>query len=289
MSTIILIAESDPFNLRLLQEVCEAAGHSVVTALDGTATLSLIARRKPDLVLIDVGLAPNSAAARTNQGGLEVLKILKSDPELTELPVLVTAHIDDVESRRDAITLGAEDYIARPFRVFEIQQRIRNALRRVIAERRLLTIAEEEYLDPLTRAGSATQMNISLEYEMTRSVRYSHPLSIVSVRIPTLEHLTAEYGRDWADAQLVQLTQAIRLSIRGIDHLFRGRRDEMVIVLPETGGQDAQLVARRLRETYRGDPRDPTALAMIEVGSAERESDQVDDGFVLLELARTRT
>ena len=50
MSALVLIAESDPFNLRLLQEVCEAAGHAVVTAGEGAGALEVIARRRPCLL-----------------------------------------------------------------------------------------------------------------------------------------------------------------------------------------------------------------------------------------------
>jgi two-component system, cell cycle response regulator len=293
MSALVLIAESDPFNLRLLQEVCEAAGHEVLTAIDGGAALETVARKRPDLALIDVALAggpssPSPGAARA-QGGIEVLRVLKSDPELAPIPVIVTTHGEDVESRRAAIALGAEDYVARPYRVFEIQQRIRNALRRVIAERRLLALGDEELLDPLTRAGSAVQMQISLEYEMTRAVRYGHPLACVSLYIGELDRLIAEIGRESADGVLVQLTQGVRGCIRGIDHLFRAARDEMVILLPETSANDAKIVVDRLRERHTTGLLFGAALPItpsLEIGVSGRPESSVTEGLALLGLAR---
>jgi diguanylate cyclase (GGDEF)-like protein len=279
VNALVLIAEADPFNLRLLQEVCEAAGHDVVTALDAATALDVVARRRPDLVLVDVSLGGP-------QGGIEVLRVLKQDGELATIPVLVTTQAEDVESRRIAITLGAEDYVARPYRVFEIQQRIRNALRRVIAERRLLSRGDDDLLDPLTRAGSASQMQISLEYEMTRAVRYGHPLTCVSVRIAGMERAIAELGREAGDAMLVQLTQGLRTCIRAIDHLFRGDRDELVIVLPETNESDSRTVVLRVRERDREATLVPTTIAALEIGVASR-AESIADGPSLLAAART--
>lgn len=291
MTALVLIAESDPFNLRLLQEVCEAAGHEVLTAHQGAAALEIVARKRPDLVLVDVALPMHAGdGARADEsGGLEVLRVLKSDPDLAAIPVLVTTHADDVESRRAAIAQGAEDYVARPYRVFEIQQRIRNAVRRVIAERRLLAHGEEDLVDPLTRAGSAVQMQISLEYEMTRAVRYGHSLACISLRVGGLERAVAELGREVGDGLLVQITQGVRGCIRAIDHLFRGDRDELVIVLPETNATDADTVVRRLRERDAEGSLVGAAFTLpmaIEVGLAARPDAPLTDGPSLLAAAR---
>lgn len=293
MNALVLIAEPDPFNLRLLQEVCEAAGHEVVTALEGGSALDLVARKRPDLALIDVGLPMGVSRARGGGagelGGLEVLRVLKEDPELKAIPVLVTTHADDVESRRASIAIGAEDYVARPYRVFEIQQRIRNALRRVLAERRLLSLGDEELLDPLTRAGSSAQMQISLEYEMTRAVRYGHPLACLSLRARGLDDVVARHGREAGDGLLVQLTQGVRGCIRGIDHLFRAERDELVILLPETSAADAKVVVERLREReHEGTLATAGSGASLglEIGVAGRPEVRVTDGPALLAAAR---
>lgn len=291
MNALVLIAEFDPFNLRLLSEVCEAAGHDVVSAHNGASALEIVARKRPDLVLIDVALTMHDGAPPEGvvHGGLDVLRVLKSDPELAAIPVLVTTHADDIESRHTAISLGAEDYVVRPYRVFEIQQRIRNALRRVMAERRLLALSDEDSLDPLTRAGSSAQMQISLEYEMTRAVRYGHALSCVSLKVSGLERAIAELGREVGDGLLVQITQGVRTCIRAIDHLFRGDRDELVIVLPETSVVDAATVVQRLREReLEGAWRSAAChLPMgMEVGVAGRPSAVLPDGPSLLAAAR---
>jgi two-component system, cell cycle response regulator len=267
MNALVLIAEADAANARLLGEVCEATGHDVVTASNLLDASALIARRRPDLVLVDVALPSTEISEK---GGIALLASLKADVDLADIPVLVTTHSDDADTRH---------------RVFEIQQRVRNALRRVIAERRLLAIEGDELLDPLTRAGSRGQLQISLEYEMTRAARYGHDLSCISVQLSNLDHLVSQRGRETGDGLLIQLAGVLRTCIRGIDHMFRGERDEFVLLLPETSVAAAAPVVARI--AARGD--EATALAApvrLSVGIAGRVESQSKQAPELLEAAR---
>src|SRR5690606_12377585 len=90
MSGLVLIAEGDPFNLRLLEELCEQAGCEVVTAGDGSAALTVIARQRPALVVLYTAL--------TTDDDVPVLEVLQSDATLSRIPVLLTTEAGDEES-----------------------------------------------------------------------------------------------------------------------------------------------------------------------------------------------
>ncbi len=250
MPALVLIAESDPFNLRLLQEVCEAAGHTVLTAMEGASALDVVARKRPDLVLVDVALASTSSISFDGDGpgGLEVLRVLKADQSLSSIPVLLTTSAADSDAGRRGIELGADDYLSRPYRIFEIHQRVRNTLRRAWLER---LSTGEEGLDPLTRAGTAVQLPITLEYEMTRAVRFDHPLSCVAVEVANHDGLLDAVGPQRVEVLLGELAASVRQCIRGIDHLFRASDRELVLVLPETAAAEAEVVITRLRDRAR--------------------------------------
>ena len=121
MSALVLVADPDPFNLRLLHEACEAAGYDVIAAADGPGVLAMVARQPPDLLVLDAKMSEVDA--------FEILRILKTDPGLASIPVLLVSDEGDHEARRKGVELGAEDTLTRPYRVFEIQQRVRNVLR----------------------------------------------------------------------------------------------------------------------------------------------------------------
>ncbi len=321
MPALVLIAESDPFNLRLLQEICEAAGHIVLTAMDRSAALEVVARKRPDLVLVDVALPSSdedvcavrtsvlASLGATNQildgrrvrelretlpepleadesGGLEVLRLLKSDESLSSIPVLLTANDRDESVWRRGIELGAEDYLSRPYRVFEIHQRVRNTLRRALLER----MQREDSLDEaLQRAGSAAQLPLTLDYEMTRAVRFDHALACVALTCTNLEHVR-DAGGDGATELLVgSLIANVRQCVRTIDHVFRAGERELVLVLPETSASEAEVVVHRLEQRARQGQLAQCSLRegpAFTVGVAGRVEGNHGCGLALLAAAR---
>ena len=281
MSAIVLVAESDPFNLRLLSEVCEAAGYTVLTALDAPSALGIVARARPDLLLVDARLVDPGAANDSGPAGLEAVRLLKCDAELATLPVLITTPADEVELRRRGIELGAEDWLVRPYRVFEVHQRIKNALERAKAQRAART---ELDVETSPRHAATTQLELTLDYEATRAARYGHPLACMSVALDR----TASTGPAETEALIAQLTLGVRASVRVIDHLYRVGDDEIVVVLPETSTDDATVVSSRLRERVRdGSLYGSSALRPgIAIGIAGRAGDQALDARSLLAEAR---
>lgn len=278
MGAIVLIAESDPKNLAMLQEVCEAAGYVVLTACERSAALAAVSRRRPDLVLVDVSL-PGSVGT---SGGLEVLRALKSDRGLSTIPVLVTTGTGDDEARRASIELGAEDYLARPYRVFEIHARVRNTLRRALLER----LSDHDEASPC--AGTPAQLPVTLEYEMSRAVRFGHALACISIVVPGLRRLRDSWDgltngatpSERTEALFGELAARARSCIRGIDHLFRASSDELVAILPETSEEDAAVVVGRIRERLERE------AGPVEIGAAGRLERGIEEPDTLLALAR---
>ncbi len=284
MSAMILVADDDPFNLRLLTELCQAAGYSVVACANGREVLDTVAREQPDLILLDVQMP--------ELDGFEVLRIIKSDPELAGIPVILVTAQGEVDLREQGIELGADDYITKPFRVFEIQQRIRNALRVSAAETEAQKARElardRETVDSLTRAGTSQQLLITIDYEFTRGARYKKPLSCMVVRITNYVDLVETAGREAGEGALVRLASSLRECIRGIDHLFRSDLEEFTVLLPETGREGAGVVrgrieAQRADRTLFGAAISPEPL--LGIGLASLPEDSPEDGSALLRLA----
>lgn len=284
MSALVLVADRDPFDLRLLHEVCEAAGYTVVTAADGPEVLAMVARQPPDLVLLDAGMP--------SLDGFEILRILKSDGDLSSIPVVVVTDTDDADGRSRAIQLGAEDYITRPYRVFEIQQRVRNVLRATRGGRSGAsdTVPPADQLDPATGAGTPSQLLLALDYEHTRAERYGHPLTCMIVRVANAEDLAGASADGRADQAMALVGGGVRNCIRAVDHLFRLRRDEFGVLLPETDADGALYVLHRLEhqiesaELWGGglEPRPE-----VRISHATAPSPDIKSGDELLQKARS--
>jgi diguanylate cyclase (GGDEF)-like protein len=280
MPALVLIAESDPFNMKLLREICEAAGHTVLTAIAHASVLEAVTAQRPDIVLVDVALE--------GERGLDVLRALKADTSLSSIPVLLTTPSADADAGRRGIELGADDCLSRPYRVFEIHQRVRNTLRRAWLER--LTTGEEG-LDPLSRAGSPMQLPITLDYEMTRALRFEHSLACVSLEVSNFEGLVDAIGPARVEDLLGELAASVRQCIRGIDHLFRASDRELVLVLPETASDEASVVIHRIRERERDGTLCRSAgrvVPNLSVGVAGRVEDRLGTADALLRGARSK-
>ena len=116
--TLILAVDDDPALLRTLTINLRARGYQVATAADGRTALRLIADRSPDLVLLDLGLP--------DIDGVRVLAELRSS---AAVPVLVLSARHSADDKVEALDLGADDYVTKPFGIEELLARIRAALR----------------------------------------------------------------------------------------------------------------------------------------------------------------
>lgn len=119
----ILIAEDDATLADGLTRSLRQAGYAVDRAADGAAADAALAAQTAqtyDLLILDVGLPRMS--------GLEVLKRLRSRGAM--LPVLILTAADSVEERVKGLDLGADDYMAKPFALSELEARVRALVRR---------------------------------------------------------------------------------------------------------------------------------------------------------------
>lgn len=115
----VLAIDDEPQMTRLLTIALEAEGYSVSTAGTGQQGLALAAQRRPDVVILDLGLPDIS--------GVEVLKQLR---EWTEVPVIILTVQEGEAEKIEALDSGADDYVTKPFNTGELLARIRSTLRR---------------------------------------------------------------------------------------------------------------------------------------------------------------
>lgn len=120
MPETVLVVEDDPSILRGLQMNLGLEGFKTICAHDGEEGLAMLRSHKPDLVLLDLMLP--------KLGGLEVIKRLRADDPDT--PIIVLSAKDQEGDKVLALSLGADDYVTKPFSIVEVIARVRVALRR---------------------------------------------------------------------------------------------------------------------------------------------------------------
>jgi two-component system alkaline phosphatase synthesis response regulator PhoP len=115
----ILIVDDEPNIARLARDYLERAGFEALTAGDGTGALALARSRRPDLIVLDLGLPGTD--------GLDVIRALRRD---SAVPIVVISARGEESDRIVGLELGADDYLVKPFSPKELVARVRAVLRR---------------------------------------------------------------------------------------------------------------------------------------------------------------
>ncbi len=118
MNPVVLVIDDEVQMQRLLRVGLEAAGYKVCEAAGGQEGLQEVVYRKPDIVLLDLGLP--------DMNGIDVLKRLR---EWSQVPVVVLTVREDERDKVAALDAGADDYVTKPFSTEELLARLRVAQR----------------------------------------------------------------------------------------------------------------------------------------------------------------
>lgn len=208
MTAVVLVADADPFRLRLLDEACAALGFEVISALDGRQVLDIVARQPPQVLVLHATLDDPPCA--------EVVEVLRADRDLAGIPVVA---IGEPAAPVDRV-------VPEPPRVAAIQAGVTEALRSARDRRR----RQRESMAP-AEPGTSAQLRVTLDYELAHAARFGRPLSALTVR--TKDDPGA--GR------------ALRASLRSADLIFRAG-DVFVVLLPDTDAEGAAVASARLRK-----------------------------------------
>jgi len=114
----VLIVEDDKSIRNFFKTVLEANNYDVIMANTGTEAYSMITSQCPDVVLLDLGLPD-----------MDGMKILKSVREWSSMPIIVVSARTHERDKVEALDLGADDYITKPFGTSELLARLRTAIR----------------------------------------------------------------------------------------------------------------------------------------------------------------
>jgi len=117
-SPTVLVVDDEPAIRRLLRTSLAAQGYRIVEAADGAEALDAAAREKPDLLILDLGLPDMS--------GIDIIREVRRS---SAVPIIVLSVREDERGKVEALDLGADDYMTKPFGTDELVARIRTALR----------------------------------------------------------------------------------------------------------------------------------------------------------------
>jgi len=165
----VLVVDDELSILRLLRRTLEANGYAVEAVDTGGAALAAAGRRRPDAVLLDLMLP--------DMDGLEVCRRLR---EQLQAPIIVLSARGEERTKVEALDLGADDYLTKPFGTAELLARLRVAIRHAAGSR----------TSPIIRAGDLT-----LDLDRRLVTRDGAAVHVTPKEYDTLKYLAQHAGR----------------------------------------------------------------------------------------------
>jgi DNA-binding response OmpR family regulator len=115
----ILIAEDDPLMMVLIKNQLASENYTLSVHIDGRSALETLEAFKPDMIITDI-LMPFTS-------GLELISVVRSSG--SKIPILVLSAMDQEATVLEALSLGANDFISKPFKPADISVRVKRLLR----------------------------------------------------------------------------------------------------------------------------------------------------------------
>jgi two-component system KDP operon response regulator KdpE len=213
----VLVIDDEPPIRKLLRMGLSTQGYETLDAPSGKAALDLLGQ-KPDLVILDLGLPDIQ--------GLELLRMIRTGNDT--VPIVVLSSRGDEAAKVQALDLGADDYVTKPFGMDELLARIRAALRhqlQIQGERPIFKVGDLT-VDLVRRIVKLRDTEVKLspkEYELLR-VLVQHAGKVLTHRF-----LLKELWDDLTDAQY------LRVYVRQLRQKIEANPERPQYLLTETG------------------------------------------------------
>lgn len=238
----VLVADDDAGTRDLIANTLRASGYDVIAVEDGQAAIAEVARGGFDVVLLD--------AVMPRVNGVDACRTIKGFQGDAFVPVALVFAKTDPKSRIEALSIGADAYVCKPFEQTELLVCVSSALRVKRADDRMRAAKKRlEHLrasDELTGAKSFQYLHQRLSDEFARAEKHADPLACFIVDVDHLKVHNERGGRSLGDQVLCGVADIIKGSIRDSDVVARYGGDEFFVMLPATHFAGSLVVASRV-------------------------------------------
>lgn len=174
----VVLVDDIPQNIQVLYQILSKLDYSFAIATNGEEVFSVVKRRKPDLILLDVMLP--------DIDGFSICRKLKEDDTFKDVPIIFLSAKTELEDKIEGFNAGGVDYITKPFEEYEVVVRVKTHLNLKHAKDELVR-RQIELKDALDKLKKQQNDLVELEKrnsEMALAVTVNHelnqPLAVIS-------------------------------------------------------------------------------------------------------------
>lgn len=258
----ILIVDDNPTNLSVLSEALNSEGFRFRVAVDGESAIAQAERNQPELILLDVQMP--------GIDGFETCRRLKANPVTQNIPIIFTTALADTESKTKGFSLGAVDYIPKPFAQEEVIARVR-----VHLQLKQLNESLEQQVSDRTKALQQAQVKLVQQEKLSTlgeliagiAHEMNNPISFISSNISPLKEYTTGITKLLLlyEQEYPNPTAKITTAIDDLDLSFVLEDMPKILSSLQLGSERIQKLSNSLRSFSRSDS-DAKILADLHLG-----------------------
>ena len=240
----VLIVDDDNAQLLLLQEALSSENLEIILASDARKTFEAIYRQIPDLIILDIGLS--------GEDGFDILRSIRVEPSYDTVPVVIYSASHDIDSKTQALDLGAVEFLEKPLHTRELAAHVRAVLRFKLKQDQIFEeykrLSELSLTDPLTGAYNRRALDTFLKSRLSESSRHGIPVSCIMFDIDHFKNVNDSHGHHVGDIVLKDISELVRGLCRQEDALIRYGGEEYLVILFHTPREGAEIFGERVRE-----------------------------------------
>ncbi len=239
----ILVAEDDDYLCGILKSALEGSGYEVLTAPDGKQAWDILqGEDAPRLAILDRKMP--------GMNGLEICRMVREARTEPYTYIILLTALDQKKDIIAGMEAGADDYIAKPFDIDELEVRLKAGVRTVKLHENLVTVKEELIVkaarDSLTSLWNHGEIIAILERELNHADRKGTAVGVLMADLDKFKAVNDTYGHLAGDDVLKETAERLLSAMRPYDMVGRYGGEEFLIIIPECDCQSAASLAERI-------------------------------------------
>lgn len=240
-----ILAIDDDEDILAYIESLLSRDYDIITTGSHVDIEGLISELRPSMLLLDYRMP--------NRNGLDICQSLRKNPEFDTMPIVFLSGVDSEDLRLRGYSVGADDFIPKPFDAAELRAKIEVWSR--MGERQAELVSKNRRLkeltlkDDLTGLVSRRHVLELLETEIARYHRYNTPVAVLLIDIDDFKLINDTYGHAAGDEALKTVAHYLRSTLRENDIVARYGGDEFLIILPNSDIEAARSVCEKIENT----------------------------------------
>jgi len=232
----ILVVDDEKSNIMMLSYIL-SSDYTVYAAKNGRDAIETANEYLPDVILMDIVMP--------EMDGYEVLSILKNEEKTSGIPVIFITGLNDAKEEEKGLSLGAADYIGKPFTPSIVKLRVKNQIQIINYVQEIERMSKT---DQLTGINNRRSFDNFLKAEWKTAARERTPISLLMVDIDYFKNYNDTYGHQQGDAALQTTARALsQILKRPRDFAARWGGEEFTVLLPNTSNSGALEIAEQIR------------------------------------------